>query len=86
MSAQFDVISPALQDTQGVRYDYRSIMHYDSAAFSRNGKNTIEATEEGYTTIIGAARDLSELDVIKVSVDGRLDCSRFIAHAAKFSA
>ncbi|KAI6177574.1 Metalloendopeptidase [Aphelenchoides bicaudatus] len=43
---------------QGVRYDYRSIMHYDSAAFSRNGKNTIEAMEDGFTNLIGAAKDL----------------------------
>jgi hypothetical protein len=30
MESQFDIISPALQDTQGVRYDFLSIMHYDS--------------------------------------------------------
>ncbi|KAI6188790.1 Metalloendopeptidase [Aphelenchoides besseyi] len=67
MESQFDIISPALQDTQGIPYDYRSIMHYDSAAFSRNGKNTIEAMEDGFTNIIGAAKDLSELDVVKLN-------------------
>ncbi|CAD5218358.1 unnamed protein product [Bursaphelenchus okinawaensis] len=67
MESQFDIISPALQDTQGVKYDYRSIMHYDSAAFSRNGKNTIETVEDGFTTVIGSAKDLSELDVVKLN-------------------
>uniref|UniRef100_A0A1I7SBN2 Metalloendopeptidase n=1 Tax=Bursaphelenchus xylophilus TaxID=6326 RepID=A0A1I7SBN2_BURXY len=67
MESQFDIISPALQDTQGVRYDYRSIMHYDSAAFSRNGKNTIETVEDGFTSVIGAAKDLSELDIVKLN-------------------
>lgn len=42
-------------------------MHYDSAAFSRNGKNTIETVEDGFTQIIGAAKDLSELDVVKLN-------------------
>ncbi|KAK5974387.1 Zinc metalloproteinase nas-1, partial [Trichostrongylus colubriformis] len=66
MKAQFDKISAALQDTQGEKYDYRSIMHYDSTAFSRNGKNTIETVVEGFTDIIGSSVDLSELDIVKV--------------------
>jgi hypothetical protein len=67
MESQFDIISPALQDTQGIEYDVRSIMHYDSSAFSRNGKNTIETIEEGFTDLIGTAKDLSELDILKVT-------------------
>ncbi|KHJ89559.1 astacin [Oesophagostomum dentatum] len=67
MKSQFDKISAALQDTQGEKYDYRSIMHYDSTAFSRNGKNTIETVEEGYTDVIGSATDLSQMDIVKVS-------------------
>ncbi|VDN30323.1 unnamed protein product [Cylicostephanus goldi] len=66
MKSQFDKISAALQDTQGEKYDYRSIMHYDSTAFSRNGRNTIETVEEGYTDVIGSATDLSQLDIVKV--------------------
>lgn len=49
-------------------------MHYDSAAFSRNGKNTIEAVEDGFTNVIGSVRDLSELDVVKVSPKSIKDC------------
>lgn len=29
-------------DSQGVGYDYRSVMHYSSNAFSRNGQATID--------------------------------------------
>ncbi|CAB3409189.1 unnamed protein product [Caenorhabditis bovis] len=64
MKSQFDKISAVLQDLQGENYDYKSIMHYDSTAFSRNGRNTIETVEDGYTDVIGTATDLSPLDII----------------------
>lgn len=66
MDSQFDIVSAAIQDTLGESYDYRSIMHYGSSAFSKNGKNTIEAVEDEFTNVIGTASDLSELDVAKV--------------------
>ena len=44
-------------------------MHYDSTAFSRNGKNTIETVEDGFTEVIGSATDLSPLDIIKASIN-----------------
>uniref|UniRef100_A0A1I7V4M1 Astacin domain-containing protein n=1 Tax=Caenorhabditis tropicalis TaxID=1561998 RepID=A0A1I7V4M1_9PELO len=65
MKSQFDKISAVLQDLQGENYDYKSIMHYDSTAFSRNGRNTIETVENGFTQVIGTAQDLSPLDIIK---------------------
>ncbi|WKY03576.1 hypothetical protein Q1695_004936 [Nippostrongylus brasiliensis] len=67
MKSQFDKISAALQDTQGEDYDYRSIMHYDSTAFSRNGKHTIETVVAGFTDVIGTSVDLSELDIVKIN-------------------
>uniref|UniRef100_A0A1I7YYN3 Metalloendopeptidase n=1 Tax=Steinernema glaseri TaxID=37863 RepID=A0A1I7YYN3_9BILA len=67
MKEQFNKISAVLQDTLGEQYDYESIMHYESSAFSKNGQNTIEATIPQYTNVIGTARDLSSVDVIKVS-------------------
>uniref|UniRef100_A0AC35U4N0 Metalloendopeptidase n=1 Tax=Rhabditophanes sp. KR3021 TaxID=114890 RepID=A0AC35U4N0_9BILA len=67
MKSQFDVISPALQDTQGESYDYKSIMHYDSTAFSRNGKNTIETSVDGFTNVIGSSTEFSKHDIIKIN-------------------
>ncbi|VDD90930.1 unnamed protein product [Enterobius vermicularis] len=67
MRSQFDKISAALQDLQGEKYDYRSIMHYDSTAFSKNGRNTIETVEDGFTPIIGSAIELSKLDIKKIN-------------------
>lgn len=68
MDSQFDVVSAAIQDSLGQAYDYRSIMHYGSTAFSRNGHNTIEALVDDpqVTSLIGTALDLSDMDVIKV--------------------
>ncbi|CAJ0953194.1 unnamed protein product, partial [Mesorhabditis belari] len=67
MKSQFDKVAASLQDLQGEKYDYLSIMHYDSTAFSRNGKNTIETVEEGFTELIGSANDLSKNDIIKIN-------------------
>ncbi|CAO4372075.1 unnamed protein product [Caenorhabditis nigoni] len=67
MKSQFDKISAVLQDLQGENYDYKSIMHYDSTAFSRNGRNTIETVEDGFTQVIGTNQDLSELDIVKIN-------------------
>ncbi|VDN57398.1 unnamed protein product [Dracunculus medinensis] len=67
MEPQFDQISAAVQDLLGEKYDYRSIMHYDSTAFSKNGMNTVETIENGFTEIIGSALELSELDIKKIN-------------------
>ncbi|GMT24891.1 hypothetical protein PFISCL1PPCAC_16188, partial [Pristionchus fissidentatus] len=67
MKSQFDKISAALQDTQGEAYDYRSIMHYDSTAFSKNGKDTITTVVNGFTSVIGQATDLSKNDIVKIN-------------------
>uniref|UniRef100_A0A183CDC6 ShKT domain-containing protein n=1 Tax=Globodera pallida TaxID=36090 RepID=A0A183CDC6_GLOPA len=43
-----------------------SIMHYGSSAFSRNGRNTLEAVVDEFTNIIGTVMELSEMDVAKI--------------------
>uniref|UniRef100_A0A914WLM3 Metalloendopeptidase n=1 Tax=Plectus sambesii TaxID=2011161 RepID=A0A914WLM3_9BILA len=67
MQGQFDKISASFQDLLGETYDYHSVMHYDSTAFSKNGQNTIETVQPGFTNIIGAATDLSDADVKKIN-------------------
>ncbi len=66
MRGQFDKVSTAYQDFLGETYDYLSVMHYDSTAFSRNGLNTIETVQPGFTSLIGTATDLSQTDIRKV--------------------
>ena len=39
--SNFGKISSRIASTQGIAYDYYSIMHYNAWAFSRNGRATI---------------------------------------------
>ncbi|XP_026271602.1 zinc metalloproteinase nas-13-like isoform X2 [Frankliniella occidentalis] len=43
----FDKADASMTDGQGVNYDYRSVMHYSSKAFSRDGSDTITARVGG---------------------------------------
>lgn len=70
MEGQFNKIDLAYTDYLGESYDYFSVMHYDSRAFSKNGLNTIEAVKPGMTQVLGKALDLSEVDLRKVNNDG----------------
>ena len=57
-----------LIDTRGLPYDYDSVMHYSSKAFSKNGKDTIEVIhsevyrDEG-SPVIGQRDHLSKGDI-----------------------
>lgn len=50
--------------TQGVEYDYGSIMHYSAYAFTRNGKPTIEPINNGVSkNALGQRSRLSSRDL-----------------------
>ncbi|CAF1187129.1 unnamed protein product [Adineta ricciae] len=49
---------------QGTSYDYKSVMHYETTAFSMNGKPTMVPRQAGAT--IGRAEMLSALDIAEV--------------------
>ncbi len=66
MNSQFDKIDYAYTNLLDEGYDYLSIMHYDSTAFSKNGQITIEAMIPDYTRQIGKAMELSEGDIRRV--------------------
>ncbi|XP_017074258.1 zinc metalloproteinase nas-14 [Drosophila eugracilis] len=57
----------------GVEYDYQSVMHYSSRAFSKNGKATIEPLDP-YASL-GQRRGLSDKDVSKLNEMYEQDCS-----------
>lgn len=58
----------------GTPYDYFSIMHYDSYAFSRNGKPTIIAKSEKFNRIIGRMERLSYGDVLRIRRMYKCEC------------
>ena len=67
--ANFMKMPQRLVDTHKLAYDYDSVMHYNSYAFSKNGEPTIEVIEsnaeykdEGYP-VIGQRSHLSQGDI-----------------------
>ena len=51
-------------DYQGFPYDYNSIMHYESTAFSSNGLPTIVAKQAGIQLVNAAFKNaISDIDV-----------------------
>ncbi len=53
-------------NTLGLGYDYASIMHYSSRAFSRDGRSeTIQTNQPNIP--IGEAEELSPLDILKAN-------------------
>lgn len=49
---------------QGTPYDYASVMHYETTAFSTNGQPTMVPRQDGVT--IGNAERLSPIDIAEV--------------------
>ncbi|KAI6239600.1 ShTK domain protein [Aphelenchoides fujianensis] len=63
---QFGRVDLSESSYLGEPYDYRSILHYDSLAFSKNGKETVIARAPGMTSVIGSALDFSPSDLVKI--------------------
>jgi len=63
---QFGRVDLTESSYYGQLYDYHSIMHYDSLAFSKNGKETLVARQPSMTHVIGSALDFSPIDLIKI--------------------
>uniref|UniRef100_A0A0N5A331 Metalloendopeptidase n=1 Tax=Parastrongyloides trichosuri TaxID=131310 RepID=A0A0N5A331_PARTI len=64
---QFGKVDLTESSYYGQPYDYRSIMHYDSMAFSKNGFETLVAKTAGMTSIMGSALDFSSRDLYKIN-------------------
>lgn len=66
MYSQFDKKLDST-DTMGFPYDYKSIMHYESTSFSKNGKDTIIPLQSGVRlTHASQKKVLSEIDVAEI--------------------
>ena len=63
----FRIISQTFSTTQGVPYDYDSVMHYRADAFSSNGQPTIEPLNPDIDIgRLGQREGLSENDIAHV--------------------
>ncbi|KAF7992668.1 hypothetical protein HCN44_005012 [Aphidius gifuensis] len=58
----------------GVGYDYQSVMHYSSKAFSKNGNMTIVPKKED--EIIGQRNGMSDKDMIKLGAMYNSECKK----------
>ncbi|KAE9553432.1 hypothetical protein FO519_003345 [Halicephalobus sp. NKZ332] len=67
MTPQFIKIPPSQGYVYGTPYDYRSVMHYEKAAFAKQrGLITMETTDPQYQDVIGTVSDASINDYKKV--------------------
>ncbi|KAK6741321.1 hypothetical protein RB195_009272 [Necator americanus] len=62
---QFGKVDLSKTSYYGQPYDYKSILHYDSLAFSKNGFPTMLPKQKSAT--IGNAKDFSEVDLAKIN-------------------
>uniref|UniRef100_A0A0N5B4H6 Metalloendopeptidase n=1 Tax=Strongyloides papillosus TaxID=174720 RepID=A0A0N5B4H6_STREA len=80
---QFGKVDLTESSYYGQPYDYRSIMHYDSMAFSKNGFETLVAKTAGMTPIMGSALDFSSRDLYKINK--MYKCSEFFKETDRSS-
>ncbi|KAH7731762.1 CBN-NAS-7 protein [Aphelenchoides avenae] len=64
---QFGKVDLSKTSYYGQPYDYKSILHYDSLAFSKNGFPTMLPKTAGLASTIGNAKDFSEIDLAKIN-------------------
>jgi hypothetical protein len=66
MVSNFAKYSSESVNTQNTPYDYLSLMHYETTAFSVNGRPTIEPIQPGVT--IGQRNNMSAIDILEVQL------------------
>ena len=65
----FEIISSSLSTTNGIPYDYRSIMHYSAFAFSANGQPTVIPLAAGVSlSELGQRTAMTELDIDHINL------------------
>lgn len=77
---EFERVNPSQFNYYGTPYDYHSIMHYSSTAFTRNGGQTIVPKDDSYAHAIGHREQLSEGDIKRIN--NKYNCDRGLIHKA----
>lgn len=73
----FEKIDAAFIDSQGIGYDYNSIMHYESNFFARiNGLHTLRAKDDSIP--VGLAVALSPMDILQTNRLYADECGKLI--------
>ncbi|EDW12868.2 uncharacterized protein Dmoj_GI22585 [Drosophila mojavensis] len=67
MEHNFNKYDNETVDNFDEEYDYGSVMHYSSTAFSKNGKMTIVPLVEGAEEIMGQRLQMSDADINKLN-------------------
>ncbi len=73
--SNFEKLSTSIATTNGIGYDYRSIMHYSAYAFSRNGQPTIDTLNGVSRNQLGQRSGLSSNDLSHVQ---KLYCAQIL--------
>jgi len=64
--SNFNLYGTNYVDNFGIPYDYGSVMHYSSLAFSRNGEKTIVPLRDLRGQTMGQRAELSASDVLRI--------------------
>ncbi|KAL9973967.1 hypothetical protein ACROYT_G020494 [Oculina patagonica] len=72
MKFNFNKYNKETIDSLGTEYDYDSVMHYGSTAFSKNGKPTIVATKPG--VLFGQRKAISTTDALQMNLLYKIQC------------
>ncbi|CAJ1062651.1 meprin A subunit beta-like [Xyrichtys novacula] len=75
--SNFDKASKAESTTNGLRYDYDSVMHYGKDAFSNGNGSTIITIDPKFQDVIGQRLQMSPTDVQELNL--RYQCNSTIA-------
>ena len=63
----FEKVSKEESSTNGVPYDYMSVMHYGPNAFSNGNGSTIVTKDPKYQDVIGQRMEMSPSDVLELN-------------------
>ncbi|XP_073340743.1 meprin A subunit beta-like [Pagrus major] len=64
----FRIVSKSETTTNGVPYDYSSVMHYSQYAFSNSSKRTIITKDPAFQEVIGQRLEVSPSDVLELNL------------------